>query len=85
MGMVQDLNARGVKVTFFVLGGQLHKYADILKFAYDSGHQIGIHTWSHTRLIGIANEQIVGEVMWTANAIYDVIGVSPLYFRPPCI
>ncbi|KAJ3277409.1 chitin deacetylase [Blyttiomyces sp. JEL0837] len=30
-----------------------------------------------------SNEQIVAEVMWSALAIYSVIGVVPRYFRPP--
>lgn len=31
----------------------------------------------------LTNEQIVAELAWTRQAIKDVIGVSPVTFRPP--
>lgn len=34
-----------VKVTFFVVGKQVTAWPEILKEAYDQGHEIGIHTW----------------------------------------
>jgi peptidoglycan/xylan/chitin deacetylase (PgdA/CDA1 family) len=35
-------------------------------------------------LTTLTNEEIVAEVIHTAKAIYDIIGVMPVYFRPPC-
>lgn len=42
-----------------------------------------IHTWSHTPLTTLTNEQIVAELGWTRQSIKDVIGVSPRTMRPP--
>lgn len=39
--------------------------------------------WSHSAITGLSNEQIVAELKWTEKAIFDVIGVSPIYYRPP--
>lgn len=50
---------------------------------YMSGHQISIHTWSHSPLTTLSNEEIVAELGWTAKVIRDVIGVTPNTFRPP--
>ncbi|CAH1760508.1 3026_t:CDS:2 [Entrophospora sp. SA101] len=55
----------------------------ILKRAVDSGHQIGIHTWSHTALTTQTNEEIVSEIKWTERAIQNYAGVTPNLLRPP--
>ncbi|KAJ3220404.1 chitin deacetylase [Dinochytrium kinnereticum] len=75
----------GQKATFFVVGTRLLDGGaqEMLRRAYRAGHQIAIHTWSHSRLTSLTNEQIVAEVMWTGRIIQDVIGVFPRYMRPP--
>ncbi|KAL9556466.1 hypothetical protein MBANPS3_001859 [Mucor bainieri] len=72
-----------VKVTFFVVGKQVTAWPEILKEAYDQGHEIGIHTWSHAELTTISNEMIIGELKWTETAIKEVLGVTPRLMRPP--
>jgi len=32
----------------------------------------------------LTNEEIVAELEWTSQIIFDIIGVRPMYFRPPC-
>lgn len=34
-------------------------------------------------MTSLSNEQIVAELKWTEKAIFDVIGVTPIYWRPP--
>jgi peptidoglycan/xylan/chitin deacetylase (PgdA/CDA1 family) len=34
-------------------------------------------------MTSLTNEQVVAELKWTEKAIFDVIGVTPLYWRPP--
>ncbi|KAJ3412667.1 chitin deacetylase [Chytridiales sp. JEL 0842] len=74
------------KATFFVVGSRIAQgsqfQATLRRIARD-GHQIGIHTWSHTALTTLTNEQIVAEMMWTARAIRELTGVFPRYMRPP--
>lgn len=41
------LKEEGVKATFFVIGKNAEKYPEILKRAYNEGHQIAIHTYDH--------------------------------------
>ncbi|KAI8373360.1 hypothetical protein BD560DRAFT_350940 [Blakeslea trispora] len=71
------------KVTFFVVGKQVIMWPEVLKEAYDQGHEIGIHTWSHSELTTISTEQIIGELKWTELAIKEVLGVTPRLMRPP--
>ncbi|CAO3681647.1 chitin deacetylase [Rhizopus azygosporus] len=77
------LKTINVKVTFFVVGKQVIARPDVLKQAYDEGHEIGIHTWDHKELTTISNEQVIGELKWTEEAIKEVIGVTPRLMRPP--
>lgn len=77
------LKQHNTKATLFIVGSRAISYPTVLKRAYDEGHQIAIHTWSHAKVTGLSNEQIVAELKWTEKAIFDVIGVSPIYWRPP--
>lgn len=69
--------------TFFVVGSRVIEEPELLLRAHTEGHQIGIHTWSHPYLTNLTNDEIVAEIVYTAMAIYEVIGVVPKYFRPP--
>lgn len=40
--------------------------------------------WSHPAMTSLTNQQIVAELKWTEKAIQSVIGVTPIYWRPPC-
>ena len=55
----------------------------MLQTEYMSGHQIGVHTWSHPPLTTLSNEQIIAELGWTKKVIRDVLGVTPNTMRPP--
>ncbi|KAI8074740.1 hypothetical protein BC940DRAFT_288968 [Gongronella butleri] len=71
------------KATLFMIGGQVVQFPDLTLRAYKTGHELAIHTWSHSYLTTETNEQIVAELMWTATAIKEVTGVTPRFFRPP--
>ncbi|CAG8704372.1 15558_t:CDS:2 [Cetraspora pellucida] len=88
------LDAKNIKVTFFVVGSRVYERPDILLRAFNAvnhlthltlikGHQIGVHTWSHPSLTTQTSEQIVAELEWTAKVIKAVLGVRPKYMRPP--
>ncbi|SAL95751.1 hypothetical protein [Absidia glauca] len=71
------------KSTLFMIGGQVVAFPDLVTRAYKSGHELAMHTWSHSYLTTETNEQIVAELMWTATAIKEVTGVTPRFYRPP--
>ncbi|CAO3596032.1 unnamed protein product [Absidia cylindrospora] len=77
------LKENNIKATFFVIGGQVVQYPDLLKRLYDDGHEIALHTWSHQLLTSQTNEEIIAELKWTELAVKEVIGVSPRLMRPP--
>ena len=48
-----------------------------------SGHQVAVHTWSHPSLTTLTNEEVIAELGWSKQVMKDVLGVTPLYWRPP--
>ncbi|KAF9118345.1 chitin deacetylase [Mortierella sp. 14UC] len=81
--LYDDLKAHSQQATLFIVGSRAISYPATLQRAYNEGHQIAIHTWSHPSMTSLSNEQIVAELKWTEKAIVSVIGVTPIYWRPP--
>jgi peptidoglycan/xylan/chitin deacetylase (PgdA/CDA1 family) len=51
------------------VGSQVLNFPDILKQAYQEGHEIALHTWSHTNLPSLTDDQIVAELVWNMKII----------------
>ncbi|PKK70912.1 glycoside hydrolase/deacetylase [Rhizophagus irregularis] len=81
--VLKALNDRGLKATFFVIGSRVFENPQILKQIVDSGHQIGVHTWSHTALTSQTTEEIIAETKWTEMAIKEAVNLTPKWFRAP--
>lgn len=81
--LLDYLNQKNIKSTFFLVGSRVISYPSMVVTEYLAGHQLSIHTWSHQSLTKLTNEEIVAELGWTKQAIHDVVGVTPNTFRPP--
>jgi len=81
--LLKKLKDTDLRATFFVVGSRVVERPNILQDEYMSGHEISVHTWSHTALTTLTNEQIVAELGWTRKAIHSVLGVTPTTMRPP--
>jgi len=70
--------------THFMIGASIVEQPGLFKVVFDRGGHIASHTWSHARMTILSNEQIVGELGWTMQAIADNTGGRlPLFWRPP--
>ncbi|KAK7058333.1 chitin deacetylase [Paramarasmius palmivorus] len=81
--LLQYLDEQKLHATFFVVGSRVISFPATLQTEYMSGHQIGVHTWSHPPLTTLTNDEIIAELGWTKKAIQDVLGVTPNTMRPP--
>ncbi len=81
--LLDFLAERNVKVTFFYIGNQIANYSDNVYRAYNEGHEIGNHSWSHPVLSTMKNEGIMEQLDSTSEAIRNVTGAYPTVFRPP--
>ncbi|KAJ1327349.1 hypothetical protein BSLG_010691 [Batrachochytrium salamandrivorans] len=77
------LKANNVKATFFVVGSQVLQNPEILLRAYNEGHHIALHTWSHGSLPKADMGVAIAEVVYNAMVVKQVIGVTPSFIRPP--
>ncbi|KAG0245592.1 Carbohydrate esterase 4 protein [Mortierella sp. GBA43] len=82
------LDKENLKVTFFVNGdnnGCIYdpKNQATLKRAFQSGHQIASHTWSHPQLTKLSVDAITTEMVRVEKALEEILGVIPRYMRPP--
>lgn len=73
-----------VKLTFFATGKFAEKYPDTIKKISAAGHEIFNHTYSHSHLTQITDEEIKNELEKADKIISDLIGkTTQPYFRPP--
>lgn len=69
------LKANNIKATFFVLGSCADLYPDIVKRAYDEGHFIANHGYSHKyQSIYASPNNVLDEYIRTENSIKNAIG-----------
>ncbi|KAJ9094273.1 hypothetical protein QFC21_006099 [Naganishia friedmannii] len=74
------------KATFFLNGnnwGCIYDRADELRGLYAAGHTLGSHGWSHPHFNDLSWDQIHDELWKVEEAFIRILGVRPLYFRPP--
>ena len=77
------LRGRGVKATFFVVGGALEQHPESGRRIAREGHELGNHSFSHERMIFKTPSFIRGEVERTDRLIRDAGQQGPILFRPP--
>jgi peptidoglycan-N-acetylglucosamine deacetylase len=73
-----------IKATFFCIGKKINGNEEMLKRMIAENHIIGTHSFSHANgfdfyLPGIMRNELNNSV----QAVQDVIGKKPLFFRPP--
>lgn len=82
--LLEELKARDAKVTFFILGCNAESYPETLQQAYQDGHQIANHTYSHNLLTDRSDQQIQQQIIQTEQILDQVCGEGTTYlFRPP--
>ncbi|GAA6000795.1 hypothetical protein JCM10207_004664 [Rhodosporidiobolus poonsookiae] len=67
----------------FFIGSNIISNLAIFQQAVASGGHLAVHTWSHPYMTTLTDEQVLGELGWTAQAIYDQTGFVPKFWRPP--
>jgi cellulose synthase/poly-beta-1,6-N-acetylglucosamine synthase-like glycosyltransferase/spore germination protein YaaH/peptidoglycan/xylan/chitin deacetylase (PgdA/CDA1 family) len=77
------LKEKHVPATFFVVGGQAEKSADLLRRIYAEGHDIGNHTYSHGNDVLASDAKLGLELNMTQRIVEQAIGRSTTLFRSP--
>ncbi|KAJ3223738.1 chitin deacetylase [Chytriomyces hyalinus] len=64
-----------VKATFWVIGANVQFLPEVLART--------LHTWSHSNLSLLSDDQIISELVYSARTVYEVTKAYPKYYRPP--
>lgn len=81
--IINILQREKVPACFFVVGIMAEKNMDLLKQEYDSGFEIGNHTFFHPDMSTIGPERVKFELNATRKLIECVTGHSTILFRAP--
>ena len=77
------LEEKGVKATFFIMGQSAEEYPEIVKRMTDEGHIVGNHTYSHLQLTSGNHEKFQNELVKTNEILYNITGEEVAFIRPP--
>ena len=77
------LRDKGVRGTFFMIGSLLEKDPGAGKDIYEAGHELGNHSYSHTRMVLKRYAFIRSEVERTDELIRRTGYSGEIHFRPP--
>lgn len=85
VAMAETLKELGVPAIFFVNGHFLDtdEEKENLKKIHDMGFAIGNHTYSHSNLKSISEEQQREEILSLSNLVHEITGERPEFFRAP--
>ena len=83
-GQVLDiLQARGVKATFFLVGENALRFPDSVRREAALGMEIGNHSMTHPNMILRRPSSVFWEVAQTESILETLTGIRPRWFRPP--
>ncbi len=81
--LLDGLQERGAKASFFVMGKQAEAYPELVLRMQAEGHLIGNHTYSHMQLGKQNRESFKSELIRTNELLLKITGEEPQYVRPP--
>lgn len=77
------LQRRHVKATFFVIGARVADRPDLLQRMREAGHEVGVHTFTHVNLANVPPWRLRVELDQTELAIAAATGHTTDLMRPP--
>ncbi|MBE8519731.1 polysaccharide deacetylase family protein [Amycolatopsis sp. H6(2020)] len=81
--ILDTLKRRQVPATFFLIGRDIAAHPDLARDIAAAGHEIGNHSFSHDRMIGVTPAWVADEVEATDALIRTTGYTGEILFRPP--
>ncbi|MGW3997265.1 polysaccharide deacetylase family protein [Amycolatopsis sp. NPDC004772] len=81
--ILDTLHSRQVPATFFLIGRDMAAHPDLARDIAAAGHELGNHSFSHDRMIGVTPSWIADEVEATDALIRAAGYTGDILFRPP--
>jgi len=77
------LNRQQAAGTFFLVGREIPGREPIIRHMYQTGHEIGNHSWNHRDFTALSGREMRDEWQSTQAAIVRAGVPAPRLFRPP--
>jgi peptidoglycan/xylan/chitin deacetylase (PgdA/CDA1 family) len=81
--ILEILEAKGIQATFFVTGEELAENLVEGRQIVAAGHELGNHSYSHRRMIGVSYRVVQEEIERTDELIRATGYGGVIHFRPP--
>lgn len=82
--LLEILKENDIKASFFMIGENIKdKNIAVVKRAYNDGHLVLSHSYSHPRMTDLNASSIVTQLNRTSQRIEEITGSYPVLFRPP--
>jgi polysaccharide deacetylase family sporulation protein PdaB len=77
------LDKYNVKVTFFMTGGWVKDFPDMVKEIYARGHDLGNHSENHKEMSKLSDAENRQELQKVHDSVRELTGYEMFLFRPP--
>jgi len=81
--ILETLERYNSLATFFVIGELVERRPEIVIQAFEEGHEILGHSWTHRRLTTMSDAEIKNEIVKTNDVIEAITGFTPNMIRTP--
>jgi len=81
--ILDTLKDYDVKASFFFKGNRVRKYRSVVSRAFNEGHLVLSHAYSHQELDKMSPDDIDREILAAEEAIAGATGSKPALIRPP--
>lgn len=81
--LLDILAARNIRATFYLVGERVPVYPEIVRRMINEGHEVGNHSYTHTNLTTLSDEDVIWELASCRDAIVAAATVAPATMRPP--
>ncbi len=77
------LQKHQIHATFFMVGEHAAQYPELIKKAYQAGHELGNHSWSHVLMVGKSSRFQREQIKKTDEVLRKAGYKGDINFRPP--
>ena len=84
MRMMEILDARKARATFFVLGWVAEKCPDLVRTIAAAGHEVASHGYGHEHVYSLRPSEFRSDVLRSKRYLEDLTGKAVRGYRAPC-
>lgn len=81
--LLDSLDALDCRATFFMNGKQAETYPDVVRKAFERGHSIGSHGYTHESLLLVSRHKAMQDIDRSISVLKGITGEESSLYRPP--